>query len=53
VLQAIDRLQKGIALLATLADKGHEDREIVLHWSYCPHHTNEECPALGRNKSKA
>ena len=53
VLQAIDRLHKGIALLATLAEKGHEDREITISWRACPHHSNEECPALGRNKSNA
>jgi len=49
VLQAIDRLQKGVALLATLAEKGHEPREYVIRWSDCPHHTNEECP--GRDRS--
>src|SRR5262245_59736664 len=42
VLQAIDRLQKGVALLATLAERGHEPREYVFHWLGCPHHTNED-----------
>ncbi|HVP29618.1 MAG TPA: hypothetical protein VMW35_10715 [Myxococcota bacterium] len=40
VLQAIDRAQKGIALLAGVIEKlgGTEDREIVFSWqeSVCP-----------------
>src|SRR5262245_20634424 len=44
VLQVIDRLQKGVALLATLAERGHEPREYVFSWRACRHHTNEECP---------
>ena len=31
VLQAIDGLQKGVAALATLVEKGHEPRQYVLH----------------------
>lgn len=48
VLQAIDRLHKGVALLATLAERGHESKELVVRWSSCPHHTNEECPGRDR-----
>jgi hypothetical protein len=52
VLQAIDRLQKGVALLATLGERGHESKEIVVRWSDdCPHHTNGECPASGGSEA--
>ena len=44
VVQAFDRLQKGVALLGTRAEKGHEPREYVIRWSACPHDSNEECP---------
>lgn len=49
VLQAIDRLQKGIALLGSLAEPREGDPQEAHHafsWRSCPHHANDECSAL-------
>jgi len=44
VLQAADQVQKSVALLATLLERGvGEGREWVLSWASCPHHP-KGCP---------
>jgi hypothetical protein len=49
-LQVTDRLQKQAALQAQLLERAEVvgPHRYVLRWQYCPHHPNEDCPALAK-----
>jgi hypothetical protein len=49
-LQVTDRLQKQAALQAQLLERAEVvgPHRYVLRWQSCPHHANEDCPALAK-----